>query len=253
MNRNKSVKLVSIVVMLIVFIGAIYLHKPIVYKDKYITIASNREGLLSVEYTGNKEYAVIVVYKDTYKNQYIVSNTEKLNIGLTYGSGNYTIKIGEYEGQKKVSIYKEVSYTLKDYDQQSVFTKGEYYIDKDVRQYLEDKIADTIEDSYAYSSSLVYNTELEHDIRQNKYDFYTPDLKKVIESNTGICIDKASMLASLLRPQGIPCKIVVGYNNYNEYHAWVQVYKSNKWISYDPTTDKDSAFISNNYQILGYY
>ena len=44
-----------------------------------------------------------------------------------------------------------------------------------------------------------------------------------MESGKGICFDYASLMAGLLRSQGIPTKLVVGYSG-TAYHAWISVY-----------------------------
>ena len=52
---------------------------------------------------------------------------------------------------------------------------------------------------------------------------YIPDLKETLETGTGICFDYASLMAALLRSQGIATKLVFGYSG-TVYHAWISVY-----------------------------
>ena len=44
-----------------------------------------------------------------------------------------------------------------------------------------------------------------------------------MKTGKGICFDYASLMAALLRSQGIPTKLVVGYSG-DAYHAWISVY-----------------------------
>jgi len=57
---------------------------------------------------------------------------------------------------------------------------------------------------------------------------YTPDLNKVLERGSGICLDMATLTTAMLRSQGIPSKLVFGYyydsTLGNIYHAWVSVF-----------------------------
>lgn len=73
------------------------------------------------------------------------------------------------------------------------------------------------------------------------------DALRVLEKGRGNCIEKASLLASLLIAQGMEKEKVLvslgsvyqeGYNSHvpPENHAWVEVYKNGEWYVLDPTT-----------------
>lgn len=64
--------------------------------------------------------------------------------------------------------------------------------------------------------------------------FYIPNVDEVLTLGTGICSDKATLLASMLRSQGIPTKYVTGEVS-GDAHAWNEVYIDNTWLSIDPT------------------
>ena len=81
---------------------------------------------------------------------------------------------------------------------------------------------------------------------------------KVLEAKKGICFDYSAVMAAMLRSQGIPCKLVIGYAG-TVYHAWINVYiegvgwvdkaiyfDGKTWTLMDPTfvsTGKGSASI----------
>ena len=77
-------------------------------------------------------------------------------------------------------------------------------------------------------------------IKYFKYDYnkaktvksgYLPDLNKVYNAKKGICFDYASTMTAMLRSQGVPVKLVIGYTG-SEYHAWINVYSKKKgWIT----------------------
>lgn len=87
---------------------------------------------------------------------------------------------------------------------------------------------------------------------------YTPNLNKVYAKKKGICFDYAAVMTAMLRSQGVPTKLVVGYTG-NAYHAWINVYSKKKgriskmiyfngrnWKLMDPTfasTSKSSKSI----------
>ena len=59
---------------------------------------------------------------------------------------------------------------------------------------------------------------------------YLPDLDRVLEKMSGICFDYAALMTGMLRSQGVPCKLVVGYAG-EVYHAWISVWsKETGWI-----------------------
>jgi hypothetical protein len=66
---------------------------------------------------------------------------------------------------------------------------------------------------------------------------YIPNLADLMRDKKGICFDYASGMAAMLRSQGIPTKLEIGYAG-DTYHAWVSVYTKetgwvNGWIRFD--------------------
>ncbi|MGN1143102.1 MAG: transglutaminase family protein [Anaerovoracaceae bacterium] len=59
---------------------------------------------------------------------------------------------------------------------------------------------------------------------------YLPDLDSVLKNKKGICFDYAALMTGMLRSQGIPCKLVIGYAG-TTYHAWISVWVEGKgWV-----------------------
>ena len=52
---------------------------------------------------------------------------------------------------------------------------------------------------------------------------YLPVVDVTLATKSGICFDYAAVMTSMLRAQGIPTKLVIGYAG-NVYHAWVSIY-----------------------------
>jgi len=52
---------------------------------------------------------------------------------------------------------------------------------------------------------------------------YLPNLDAVWNKKSGICFDYAALTTAMLRSQGIPAKLVIGYAG-QAYHAWISVY-----------------------------
>lgn len=75
-------------------------------------------------------------------------------------------------------------------------------------------------------STLTYDKELAAEVQSG----YLPRLDTVLEKKTGICFDYAALMTGMLRSQGIPAKLVVGYAG-EVYHAWISVWtKETGWV-----------------------
>ena len=59
---------------------------------------------------------------------------------------------------------------------------------------------------------------------------YLPNVDDTLTTGKGICFDYAALMAAMLRSQGVPVKLIVGYTG-SAYHAWLNVWsETNGWI-----------------------
>lgn len=79
-----------------------------------------------------------------------------------------------------------------------------------------------------------------------------PDIDGCVEKRMGICQDLAAMAACMLRTQGVPTKLVVGYAN-NSYHAWNSVTLGGEEILYDPTAELNALVQNAAYTVERFY
>ena len=60
---------------------------------------------------------------------------------------------------------------------------------------------------------------------------YISNIDTTLDSKTGICLDYAALMVSMLRSQRIPTRLEVGYAK-DAYHAWISTYiKDIGWIN----------------------
>ena len=64
--------------------------------------------------------------------------------------------------------------------------------------------------NYVYNY-IVENFTYDYDKAENVQSGYIPDVDEIFEIKTGICLDYAAVMASMLRSQQIPTKLEVGY------------------------------------------
>ena len=76
-------------------------------------------------------------------------------------------------------------------------------------------------------NNLTYDTAKAKNVQSG----YLPDVDAVMAAKTGICFDYAALMAAMLRSQGVPVKLVVGYTSRGEYHAWINVWsEEGGWV-----------------------
>ena len=80
-----------------------------------------------------------------------------------------------------------------------------------------------------------------------------PSIDYLWDKGMGICQDLAAAAACMLRVQGIPTQLVIGYVNRNYYHAWNSVLIDGQQILYDPTADLDAIPANPSYTVERFY
>ena len=65
---------------------------------------------------------------------------------------------------------------------------------------------------------------------------YLPVVDEVLSQGKGICFDYAALTACMLRTQGIPTRLEIGYAD-TVYHAWNTVLIDGQWLRVDTTAE----------------
>lgn len=103
---------------------------------------------------------------------------------------------------------------------------------------------DVVTNIYNY---VITNITYDYDKAKNVPSGYTSDVDEILSSGTGICLDYAAVMTSMLRSQRIPTRLEVGYAG-DVYHAWISTYITDvgwvngivefdgtSWVLMDPT------------------
>lgn len=203
-----------------------------------IDISHTQEGYIMAKYTGsNAKPKLQLTGIDGITYTYSLYK-DYSTFPLTSGDGTY--QVGVYENvsdDRYTTLLSETfSVTLTDplkpylYPNQYVnFTADSLPVAK------AEELADGASSDLDIISS-VYNYIITH----FTYDYskassvtsgYLPDIDEVFTSEKGICFDYAAIMACMLRSQGIPTRLEVGYMK-EQYHAWVSTYIPEKgWIN----------------------
>ena len=202
------------------------------------------QGYISARYSGASARAKLrIICGD-------VVNDHDLNVDgafeyypLTEGSGDYNIQLYEQLEGKMYSEVINITVTANIADDVVPYTYPNRYVMYEQGSDCVYKAAevcagvdDTIEKIAAIfgyiTTNITYDYDLADKVSNGSIGVYVPDPDSVLTRKKGICFDYASLFAAMLRSQGIPSRLVIGYAKENIYHAWNEVYTTETgWIS----------------------
>lgn len=78
----------------------------------------------------------------------------------------------------------------------------------------------TVSNIYNY---IIKNISYDYSKATSVQSGYTANVDDILLKKKGICLDYAAVMASMLRSQGIPTRLEVGYAS-SAYHAWISTY-----------------------------
>lgn len=202
------------------------------------------QGYISARYSGASARAKLrIICGD-------VVNDHDLNVEgafeyypLTEGSGDYNIQLYEQLGGNMYSEVINITVTANIADDVAPYTYPNRYVMYEQGSDCVYKAAevcagidDTIERIAAIfgyiTTNITYDYDLADRVSNGSIGVYVPDPDSVLARKKGICFDYASLFAAMLRSQGIPSRLVIGYAKENIYHAWNEVYTTETgWIS----------------------
>lgn len=162
---------------------------------------------------------------------------------LSFGNGSYTVSLFRNIQGNRYSQAGSTEFSVEMTDENAAFLYPNQYVNYDA-------------DSAAVALSEQVCQGLESDKEKMEavreyirshflYDFVKaatapagtlPDIDGCIESGMGICQDLTALAACMLRAQGIPTKMVIGYAD-RSYHAWNSVWVDGEYRLMDVTAD----------------
>ena len=248
-------KILPVVMIMSTLAAAIALAAP--YKAKVITpkaegskVEKNSEMIIDYS-NASSGYVMVKYLSDTDKKLKTQVQSPK---GVTY---TYNLKVKEWaalpfsegNGAYKVTVYKNISGT-------SYATVGSATVNVELSDSMLPFLTASQYVNYTTATKCVKQAEkickkkkdeLEkvkavYDWTLKKFQYstlkaktvesgYLPELDKVYDSKKAICFDYAATMTAMLRSQGIPTKLVIGYSG-SAYHAWIDVYtEKSGWIT----------------------
>ncbi|MCL2151518.1 MAG: lasso peptide biosynthesis protein [Oscillospiraceae bacterium] len=229
-----------------------------------IDYSNTKDGYIMVRFLQSTSKQLRVIIKGPSAVQYtytLKTNGDYEVYPLSDGNGSYMATVYEQIEGTRYSTANSASFDVTLNDEFAPFIRPNQYVNykpdsKTVAKAAElignvDDLPGKISAIYNFViKNLTYDRELAATVQSG----YLPDVDVILEKGKGICFDYAAVMTSMLRSQGIPTKLVVGYAG-QAYHAWINVYSDetgwiNNVIFFDGKTWKlmDPTFASTGKQ-----
>lgn len=206
-----------------------------------IDLSNTSKGYLMAKYHGDKDKVkFFIVTPDDVRYTYDLPPSDQwMALPFTAGNGTYTLDVWEHAGGEMYSnLFQEtIEVTLEDEfspflypNQYTWFTEESQAVKKasELTKGCSNGL-DAVTEIYNY---VIENIEYDYDKATMVQSGYLPNVDETLNSKKGICFDYAALMTAMLRSQGIPTKLEIGYSG-DVYHAWINVYlEETGWIDH---------------------
>lgn len=199
------------------------------------------------------------VVKDGETLTYDLNNQGEYEVfPLQLGNGNYEVSLYENVSGKKYSQEGKISLSVRTrlpgvcylypnqyvhYTQlsEAVAKAGELCAGKDPKEAYA-IVCEFMKDNFVYDFIKALTVQAGQ----------LPEIDKSYANRMGVCQDLAAVMVCMLRTQGIPARLIIGYAD-NQYHAWTQTKLGGTDELFDPTAALNAITPVKNYYIERYY
>ena len=156
---------------------------------------------------------------------------------LSDGDGSYIVQVCENVSDKKYAVVLKAELSVSLSDPFAPFLRPNQYVDylnaPETVQKASELTAGrsgTLAKVDAIYQFVVNTMRYDYDKAKTVTSGYLPVLDEFLAVKKGICFDYAALMTAMLRCQGIPCKLVIGYSG-DVYHAWISVWSEEEgWM-----------------------
>jgi hypothetical protein len=208
-------------------------------KKAVIDYSNTKDGYVMVKYTASttKRLKVQVKGPSTTYTYNLTAGSAWETFPLSDGNGSYQVVVYENTSGTKYSTVLSASFKVTLTDEFAPFLRPNQYVNYEnaentiaKAEELTAGMTDVLDKVQAVYDYVVKNITYDKKLAATVQSGYLPDLDAVLEKKTGICFDYAALMAGMLRSQGVPCKLVVGYAG-KTYHSWISVYSEDTgWV-----------------------
>ncbi len=218
----------------------------LVFTSDYVVIdhSNASKGYIMVEYVGTHIGKIKFRIEDAAGVQYTYDLHDKEGyqvFSLHSGSGDYTFKTFEQASGSEYYNVDTQTLTVTIEDELLPYLYPNQYVDfsstsdavlkaGELYSYTETDL-DFIAAVFYYIMDVVaYDHDKAEQAVNGEIAGYLPVIDETLSSGMGICFDYASLMTAMLRSQGVPTRLVIGYAG-EVYHAWISVHTAETgWI-----------------------
>ncbi|MDR2903132.1 MAG: transglutaminase-like domain-containing protein [Clostridiales bacterium] len=247
----------SIIVLLFLFVAS-----PSAFAATQFDVSNTAKGLLYVTYDGAlaKKIKLTINLKgsnNTY--DYDVKTNAKFSVPLQLGNGEYTVRLLENITGTSYRVLDQKTFAVTVQVPNDMFLSASPIVNftadmTAIKEY--EKIVsgdESARTSVVYErvvNDYTYDDDKAAAITAGKIVGYTPVIDDIYMAKKGICYDYSAMMAGVLRDQGVPTKLVMGFSSeIKGYHAWNEIFIGGKWVVVDTTYDSAYANAGRTYSM----
>ena len=205
-----------------------------------IDVSNKNDGYVMIKYTGTSKakLKVLVTGPSAVQYQYNLNTEGTYEVfPLSDGNGKYTVGVYQNTTGTKYAALLSKSITVEMKDLNAPFLLPNQYVNYTAESDAVKKAAELVKDcktdlekiTAVYDfviATLTYDKQKAQTVQSG----YLPVIDTVLKDKKGICFDYAALMTAMLRSQGVPTKLVVGYSG-TDYHAWLNTYtKEEGWV-----------------------
>ena len=230
-------------------------------KKAIIDYSNTADGYIMIKWlteTSN-QLRVLIEGPSGTKYTYTIRPNNTFNVfPLSDGNGKYDINVVEQTDGDRYALALNLKITVQLNDEFEPFLRPNQFVNFTEESAVVEKasvivagkttLLDKIEAVYNFVvNNLTYDVDFANEVVAGMHKGYVPDVDSVLANRRGICFDYASLMTAMLRSQGIPTKLVIGYVG-EVRHAWISVFSEEtgwvdqavffdgeEWILMDPT------------------
>lgn len=223
------------------FLDAVF-HEDLAETDgvMFIDTSAVSEGYVAAAGTSQSRLKFQVIFGETKYNYDLPNDGTAKIFPLQSGDGYYSFRIMENIVDSKYALAFETGADVSLLSEFEPYLRPNIYVNYTESSQCVKKCSEFAaqSDSAPEIITLVYDyvcssVSYDYEKAAGGLDMYEPDPDATLKSGKGICLDYASLAASMLRSQGIPTKLIFGYVAPDDlYHAWNMFYtEETGWVS----------------------
>ena len=205
-----------------------------------IDFSNKEDGYIMAKYleVTDMRVKILITVPDGVQYQYTLRPERDFEVfPLSGGDGVYEIGVFKQVEGTRYSMVLSTTIDVTLVDEFAPFLRPNQFVDFNQDSVAVRKAAELVAGETTFMgrvaaiySFVIHNIVYDVHLAETVQTDYLPDIDAILASGQGICFDYSALMAAMLRSQGIPTKLVIGYTG-DVYHAWISVYSEEEgWL-----------------------